>query len=58
MTRSPKRIDRDARVNDALGLIRKYAIDELPVVDDEDRLVGMIDIQDLVAKGFSVFENS
>jgi arabinose-5-phosphate isomerase len=56
MTRSPKRIGVDARVNDALQLMRKHAIDELPVVDDDGRLVGLIDIQDLLAKGFSVFD--
>ena len=56
MTRSPKRIGVDARVNDALQLMRKHAIDELPVVDDAGRLVGLIDIQDLLAKGFSVFD--
>ncbi len=58
MTRSPKHIGMDARVNDALELMRKYAIDELPVVDDQDRVVGLIDIQDLLAKGFSVFDDA
>jgi arabinose-5-phosphate isomerase len=58
MTRSPKRIGIDARVNDALQLMRKHAIDELPVVDDDGRLVGLIDIQDLLAKGFSVFDDA
>lgn len=58
MTRSPKRVSADARVHDALQLMRKYAIDELPVVDETDRLVGMIDIQDLLSRGFSVVENS
>ena len=57
MTRSPKRIGVDDRVNDALQLMRKHAIDELPVVDDAGRLVGLIDIQDLLAKGFSVFDD-
>lgn len=56
MTRSPKRIVQDQRVNDALQLMRKHAIDELPVVDESDRLVGLIDIQDLLSKGFSVFD--
>ncbi len=58
MTRSPKRVRADARAHDALLLMRQYAIDELPVVDDQDRLVGMIDIQDLLAKGFSVFDDA
>lgn len=58
MTRSPKRIGQDQRVNDALQLMRKFAIDELPVVDDADCLVGLIDIQDLLSKGFSVFDEA
>ena len=55
MTREPKRVHRGARVVEALELMRKHAIDELPVVDDDDRLVGMIDIQDLLDRGFSAF---
>jgi arabinose-5-phosphate isomerase len=56
MTRSPKRIALDSRVTEALRLMQKHAIDELPVVDDAGRLVGMIDVQDLIAKGFTVFD--
>ena len=55
MTSEPKRVNRSARVVEALELMRKHAIDELPVVDDDDRLVGMIDIQDLLDRGFSAF---
>ncbi len=58
MTKSPKRVLADARVNDALQIMRKHSIDELPVVDAEDRLVGMIDIQDLLSRGFTVFESA
>ncbi len=57
MTRSPKRIPADARVADALDIMRSFSIDELPVVDDTDRLVGLIDIQDLLARGYSFVEN-
>lgn len=56
MTRSPKRIGRGARVTEALQLMQKHAIDELPVVEDDERLAGMIDIQDLLARGFTVIE--
>ena len=55
MTRAPKRVSVDASVMDALELMRKYSIDELPVVEENDRLAGLIDIQDLIARGFSVF---
>jgi arabinose-5-phosphate isomerase len=53
MTRNPKRIGLDTRVTDALRLMRTHAIDELPVVDEDDRAAGLIDIQDLLARGFS-----
>ena len=58
MTRSPKRIGFDARVHEALQIMRKFRIDELPVVDDKGRLAGMIDIQELLARGFSVFDEA
>lgn len=57
MTRSPKHIRQSARVTEALALMQRYAIDELPAVDEAGRLVGIIDIQDLLARGFSVVEN-
>lgn len=56
MTASPKHVTDDARVEEALQLMRRHAIDELPVVDAAGRLVGIIDVQDLVARGFSVFD--
>ena len=56
MTRSPKRIGLGARVIDALRLMHRHRIDELPVVDDDGRLAGLIDIQDLIARGFTVFD--
>jgi arabinose-5-phosphate isomerase len=45
------------RVADALPVMRKHLIDELPVIDEADRVVGMIDIQDLIAAGFSTFDD-
>ena len=57
MTRSPKSVGLDDRVTEALRLMREHAIDELPVVDAEGRLAGMIDIQDLIARGYSVFDS-
>lgn len=58
MTTSPKSVRDNQRVNDALDIMRAYAIDELPVLDAAGKLLGIIDIQDLLAKGFSVFENA
>jgi arabinose-5-phosphate isomerase len=48
MTRNPKRIRGDQLASEAIALMRPYRIDELPVVDEQDRPIGLIDIQDLV----------
>jgi arabinose-5-phosphate isomerase len=56
MTSSPKFAHADDLVADALETMRAYRIDELPVVDGDGILVGMIDVQDLVASGFSSFD--
>ena len=48
MTASCKRIRIDALASEATALFHKYRIDELPVVDAEDRPVGLIDVQDIV----------
>lgn len=48
MTPQPKRISGDRLASDAIAVMRPLRIDDLPVVDDEDRPIGLIDIQDLV----------
>jgi arabinose-5-phosphate isomerase len=48
MTKSPKRIAETALASQAMAVMRQFRIDELPVVDDQDRPVGLIDVQDLV----------
>ncbi len=48
MTRGPKCIHRDALAAEALGILNANRIDELPVVDDTGRPVGIIDVQDLL----------
>ena len=48
MKRNPKRIQADDLASEAMAIMRQYRIDELPVVDDEDKPVGLIDVQDLV----------
>jgi arabinose-5-phosphate isomerase len=49
MTAHPKRIRRDALASEALALLNQYRIDELPVVDEADKPVGLIDVQDVLA---------
>lgn len=48
MHANPKRIRADALASEAMAILRQYRIDELPVVDENDRPVGLIDVQDLV----------
>jgi len=48
MTAQCKRIRLDALAAEATSLFHKFRIDELPVVDSEDRPIGMIDVQDIV----------
>lgn len=49
MTRSPKRLRDTDLVRDAVQLVREVRLDEIPVVDADDRPVGLIDVQDLIA---------
>lgn len=48
MTRTPVVIAPDARMGDAIDLLRSRKISELPVVDVDGRPVGMLDITDLI----------
>lgn len=49
MTADPKHITASSLAAEAMAIFHKFRIDELPVVDDQDRPVGMIDVQDIVA---------
>ena len=49
MTVDPHRLQQDALLRDAVQMVRELRIDEIPVVDDQDRPVGLIDVQDLMA---------
>ena len=49
MIKNPKHLSHTAQVRDAVQLIRETRIDEIPVVDDNNQPVGLIDVQDLVA---------
>jgi arabinose-5-phosphate isomerase len=48
MTRNPKRVAGEQLASAAMAIMREHRIDELPVVDEDDRPIGLIDIQDLV----------
>jgi arabinose-5-phosphate isomerase len=48
MTADCKRIRADALASEATAIFHKYRIDELPVVDADNRPVGLIDVQDIL----------
>jgi len=49
MTPDCKRVRPDTLAAEAMAIFHKYRIDELPVVDADNRPVGLIDVQDIVA---------
>jgi len=48
MTKNPKKISGDALASEVMAIMKQYRIDEVPVVDNDNRPVGLIDVQDLV----------
>jgi arabinose-5-phosphate isomerase len=53
MTTDPKTIRRDQLAAEAWRLMRTNGFHELPVVDADGRYVGLLEIQDLLAVGFT-----
>lgn len=51
MTKNPITIGPDRLAAEALKIMRERQIDDLPVVDEEGRPVGMLDVQDLLSAG-------
>ncbi len=49
MTPTPRRLPASGYVRDAVQLVREHRIDEIPLVDENDKPVGLIDVQDLMA---------
>ena len=49
MTKGPKVVKPDTLASEALAIFHKHRIDEIPVVDEDGRPVGLIDVQDVVA---------
>jgi len=48
MTAGPKFVRASSLATEAARILKEFRIDELPVVDDAGRLVGMVDVQDLL----------
>jgi arabinose-5-phosphate isomerase len=51
MIRGPKNVRAGALASEALEIMTRYRIGELPVLDDDGRPVGLIDLKDLVGMG-------
>jgi arabinose-5-phosphate isomerase len=51
MTPRPKCVQAGDTAADAIAIINRHFIEELPVVDKRGRLVGLVDVQDLLAGG-------
>jgi arabinose-5-phosphate isomerase len=50
MGRSPKTVRAQERLSEAVRLLREYRIDQVAVVDDAGAPVGLLDVQDLLAR--------
>ncbi|HOW42126.1 MAG TPA: KpsF/GutQ family sugar-phosphate isomerase [Candidatus Omnitrophota bacterium] len=51
MTRNPLVVKKDALAAEALHLLEQRKIDEVPVVDERRRPIGLLDVQDLLRAG-------
>ncbi|HIA71699.1 MAG TPA: KpsF/GutQ family sugar-phosphate isomerase [Phycisphaerales bacterium] len=48
-TSNPRRLLASSLVRDAKQLVAEYRVDEIPIVDDDNFPIGLIDVQDLIA---------
>ncbi len=51
-TRNPRVIEKEKLAAEAIHILKSKRIDELPVVDEKKRAVGLLDVQDLLKAGF------
>jgi arabinose-5-phosphate isomerase len=51
-TRNPLTIQKEKLAAEAIHILKSRKIDELPVVDEKGRAVGLLDVQDLLKAGF------
>mgnify|MGYP001419369932 CR=1 FL=1 len=51
MTKNPTTIKKDRLAAEAFEILRSKRIDELPVVDDKKRPIGLLDVQDILKAG-------
>ena len=51
MTKNPTTISKDELAVEALEILQTKQIDELPVVGSKNKLIGLLDVQDLLKAG-------
>jgi arabinose-5-phosphate isomerase len=49
MGRNPRTVRPEELVADAARVLRRFEVDQVPVVDADGRPVGLLDVQDLLA---------
>ncbi len=53
MTKNPLTIEQDRLATEAFDILMQKKVDELPVIDSRGRLVGLLDVQDLLKAGLA-----
>jgi arabinose-5-phosphate isomerase len=51
MTKRPKTLKKGCLAVEAVRILREYRIDEIPIVDENGRAAGLVDVQDLLKAG-------
>lgn len=51
MTKKPKALRKGCLAVEALRTLQEYKIDEIPIVDEKGRAIGLVDVQDLLKAG-------
>jgi len=51
MTKNPVTVKKDQLAVEALRILREKKIDEVPVIDERSRPIGLLDVQDLLKAG-------
>lgn len=51
MTKRPKALKKGCLAVEALRVLQEYKIDEIPIVDEKGRAIGLVDVQDLLNVG-------
>ncbi|MFC1508166.1 SIS domain-containing protein [Candidatus Omnitrophota bacterium] len=51
MTKNPRTLKKGRLAVEALKVLREHKIDEIPIVDEKGRAIGLVDVQDLLKAG-------